>query len=209
MCEGVSCSLFWGRNFSARVEWCGGENTLKYINFCILTALWPRPAQTLAQLDIATCCTLFCRNVSAGFSQRHECDQWEPCTFCLHCLSYTLRAWSTKTKTSCSLPANRNVILKWLPFKRLSGRSQATRMSANSMAVSQDWYRESTGTSVFLVLAEWHAEHPFPVSHRVIHRAFTEDSTSRPWTYVRCEHVKCCLVTLTRCSSEAVTWFSW
>lgn len=88
---------------------------------------------------------LFCRDVLAGFGQCHVCDQWEPCTFCL---------LYPKVKTSCSLPVSCNVSFKWLLFKGLWGQSQAARMSVNSMAVSQDWYWESTGTSTFLAFTE-------------------------------------------------------
>lgn len=164
MCEGVSCSLFWGRSFSASVEWCGAKKYPKNICFCILTVLWLRPAQTLAWFDVVTCCTLFCRGLSAGFNQCHVCDQWEPCT---SCLSYTLCACLTKVKNSCSLPVNCNVSFKWFLLKRLWGQPRAARMSVNSMVVSQGGYWESTGTSLLLVFTEWYAGHPFSILQKI------------------------------------------
>lgn len=158
-CEGVSCSLFGGRNFSASVEWCGEKINLKYACICTLTVLWPRPAQTLAWFGIVTCCTLFCRAVLAGFSQCHLCGQRGRTLHLLPiihtpCLLY-------EGKNQLQPPCKLQCELRVPPFQEALGSATGCKDAVNSMAVSRDGYWENTGTSLLLLFTEQHAGHPF------------------------------------------------
>lgn len=77
MCEGVSFSLFWGRNFSASVEWCGGKKPKIHLVVHSHSPL----TKTCSDFGFVWYCYLlqiFCRAVLAGFSQCHVCDQRDP-----------------------------------------------------------------------------------------------------------------------------------
>lgn len=115
MCEGVSCSLFWGRNFSASVEWCGAKKFLKHVWFCILTVF----DQDLLRLWLGLILLLVAHS-PAGLFQQVSVNIMRVTSG-----SPAPSACSTKVKNSCSLPANCNVSFKWVLLKRLWGQPRA------------------------------------------------------------------------------------